>query len=82
MLKIFFAQIQWRNYSNCSYNHNYRNLNYLHTQLQDARAHLGVAGLDFFSLLSEPVLVNELVFTDEGVSLLDAVDDGSGDAAS
>ena len=46
-----------------------------------ARPHLGVVGLDFFSHLKEPVLVNELLFIPVGVSLREAVGEESGDAS-
>ena len=42
--------------------------------------HLGVVGLDFFSLLREPPLLNELVFTG-GVSLSEALGEWSGDVS-
>ena len=42
-------------------------------------ANLGMEELDFFSLLKEPDLLNELVFTLEGVSLSDTAGEWSGD---
>ena len=53
----------------------YANTNHMstHTTL------CGVEGLDFFSLLKEPDLLNELVLTLEGVSLSDTAGEWSGD---
>lgn len=48
---------------------------------RSGRPHLGVVGLDFFSRFREPVRVNELILTPGGVSLREAVGDGSGDAS-